>query len=316
MDNRSGLVRDGEKTGDALRFISSDDHRKALASSVDIPEQLPSFALPLTAVGISNKTVWVHLPQGRLPFNAELQVNLPADVRGIHMSRMEEVISELLEIRFTSLNDYARELGRRMLARQQGCQGKVKLSGKLPFIRETPVSKHMSIDSVDIESRAVFEKGDAEILTSIMAGAGVCHITACPCTQAYNQEIYPPQECPLPTHSQRSYTQLSIEMDNARPGIDEIIACLEGALHVTQDLLKRPDEAEIVMKAHQYPQFAEDAVRETARAAGRRFAGRLPESTKIHIQSLSLESIHIHDVQCRLETTLGDISKLLQPGRS
>jgi len=48
-------------------------------------------------------------------------------------------------------------------------------------------------------------------------------------------------------------------------------------------------------------------VREVARQAGERFGKVLPPETLVVIESLSLESIHIHDVCCRLETTLAEI---------
>jgi len=81
------------------------------------------------------------------------------------------------------------------------------------------------------------------------------------------------------------------------PSFGEILECLESALHVTQDLLKRPDEAEIVLKAQHFPRFAEDTAREIAKETGKRFGRKLPASTEVIIESLSLESIHIHNVQ-------------------
>jgi GTP cyclohydrolase FolE2 len=40
---------------------------------------------------------------------------------------------------------------------------------------------------------------------------------------------------------------------------------------------------------------------------GKRFGGRFPASTEVIIESLSLESIHIHNVHCILRTTLEEI---------
>jgi GTP cyclohydrolase I len=93
---------------------------------------------------------------------------------------------------------------------------------------------------------------------------------------------------------------------------DDLIVILENVLHMSRDLLKRPDETELVLKAHRKPQFAEDIVRETARAAGKKFAGIMEHETRIQIHSHSLESIHIHDVECLLDTTLADILTTLQ----
>ncbi|MFA7383092.1 MAG: GTP cyclohydrolase, FolE2/MptA family [Desulfurivibrionaceae bacterium] len=289
--------------------ISREDHARVLAEGVDIPRQPPSFALPLPEVGICGKTVWVRLPEGRIPFSARLEVNLGAEVRGIHMSRMEEVIAGLYEQKFVDLREYGLQLGREMMARQGASRGRVRLGGQLPLISTARVSGRQSVDSLDLSLDLKLSGQGEELESSAMFGVGVAHITACPCTQAYNQALFrkEAEDCPLPTHSQRSKTTLSLQSAGLSPSIAELLGCLEEALHVTQDLLKRGDEAQLVYTSHTLPQFAEDAVREVARRAGERFAGILPPETLVVIESLSLESIHIHDVCCRLETSLAEI---------
>ncbi len=293
------------------QLIADEKHQQVIASGTDVPEQPPSFAIGLDAVGISGKTVWVNLPEGRIPFNAALTVDLPASVRGIHMSRLEQSVASLHENDFAGLVDNACALHADMISHQRGSGGTVLLSGKLPIIRQSKISKRLSIDSLDVRVEVKNVKGeDGEI--TITHGVGACHITACPCTLAYNGDVFPgSRQCPMPTHSQRSQTWLHLSSSKEVPGYDELLNCLEKSLHLTQDLLKRPDEAEIVLKSHLKPQFAEDAVRETAREAGRMFQSKLPNKTGVVIESLSLESIHIHDVCCRLETTLGAICDCL-----
>jgi GTP cyclohydrolase IV len=295
-------------------FISPEDHARVLAEGLDIPRQRPSFPLPLPEVGICGKTVWVRLPEGLIPFSARIEVNLGAEVRGIHMSRMEEVVAALHAGEFSDLREYGLRLGREMMARQGAIRGRVRLAGLLPLIRTARVSGRQSVDSLALSLDLKLAGQGEEMHSAAQFGVGVTHITACPCTQAYNQTLFRREEndaCPLPTHSQRSQTTLSLQSAGLSPNIDELLACLEEALHVTQDLLKRTDEAELVYTSHSAPQFAEDAVREVARRAAKRFGGVLPPETLVVIESLSLESIHIHDVCCRLETTLGEIVRHL-----
>lgn len=282
-------------------------HRQVLADGTDVPEQAPSFAMALDDVGIGGKTVWVKLPEGRVPFNATLTVDLPADVRGIHMSRLEQSVAELYEKPFERLTDYACMLHQQMILQQRGGAGTVVLTGKRPLLRQSKISSQLSVDSLDVRVEVRTECQDDNTLR-VTNGIGACHITACPCTLAYNAHLFAePRECPMPTHSQRSQTWLHLSSAGAVPSHTDLLSCLEKSLHVTQDLLKRPDEAEIVLKSHNQPQFAEDAVRETAQAVGLKFRDILPDSSGVLIESLSLESIHIHDVCCRLDTTLGEI---------
>jgi len=293
--------------------ISPQDHARVLAEGVDIPQQQPSFTLPLPEVGICGKTVWVRLPEGLVPFSARLEVNLAAEVRGIHMSRMEEVVAALYDREFSDLREYGLQLGGEMMARQGATSGRVRLTGQLPLIRTAKVSGRQSVDSIAVSLDLKLNGQGEELKSVAVLGVGVAHITACPCTQAYNQTLFGKEgeDCPLPTHSQRSQTTLSLQSNGLTPSIAELLACLESALHVTQDLLKRTDEAQLVYTSHSQPQFAEDAVREVARRAGERFGKALPPETLVVIESLSLESIHIHDVCCRLETTLAEIVNYL-----
>lgn len=310
MDNRARVVPLHATGAVAVsgRF-SAADHERVLALGSDVPEERPSVALPLDEVGISGKTVWVTLPQGTLPFAATMHVDLTAARRGIHMSRLEEAMTALHQRPFDDLRGYGTELARLMVEGQQTERGAVALHGKLPLLRQTTASGRTSLDTVEITARIEMARQGRGFAERVTVGAAIHHITACPCTQAYNRVLFGERagEAPQPTHSQRSCTSLAIEADGATPAYDELVACLASALHATQDLLKRPDEAEIVLQSHLHPQFAEDAVREVARAAGRAFGERLPEATAVVIESLSQESIHIHDVRCRLATTLGAI---------
>jgi GTP cyclohydrolase FolE2 len=310
MANSSGVVHKYENARPGLRpQIPLSEHKRVLHEGKDVPEQAPAFQIDLTEVGISEKTVWVTLPQGMLPFNTEISVNLPGYVRGIHMSRIEEAVSQLYQKSFPDIRYYAQKLAPLVLERQRGECARVLVSGKAPLVRRTSVSQRTSVDVVDMSADVCASIKDGTLSLKTIIGMGLCHITACPCTQVYNQVLSEGVDAQFPTltHSQRAETRLCLEVQDDHPTYEEILQCLESTLHVTQDLLKRPDEAEIVLKAHYYPQFVEDVVREVAREVGKRFDGKLPDATEVIIESLSLESIHNHNVRCNLRTTLQGI---------
>lgn len=306
-------------------FFSQARHDRVLASGRDIPEERPSFAIHLNAVGISAKTVWVGLPQGRLSFDLRLEVDLRAERRGIHMSRLEEAITQLHGHDFVDLRDYALELVNLVIPAQDARWGRVELIGKLPRFSQTGISGRVSLDSLNVRVEVETERIGSKWRQIVGLEVGVNHITACPCTQVYNllllsaAETSTPddQEVLMPTHSQRSHTRLAVfsqqgMVGSKAPGHETLLACLASALHLSQDLLKRPDEAELVYAAHRYPQFAEDAVRETARAAGKILGPLLPSGSRILIRTVGLESIHSHDVHCRLDTTLATIRPMIK----
>ncbi len=305
MEHGTGLVLRHETTAKPL--IEALKHKQVLEHGMDVPEERPEFPIALTEVGIASKTLWVRLPEGRIPFDAALSVSLPARFRGIHMSRMEEAVSSLSSIDFTDLMDYAMALAKKLLQGQRGNDVHVRLKGLLPITRSTLISQRLSQDSLTVTASVNLMRDNNEIqIKEAMRGIEVMHITACPCTQVYNHLLFQAKQSDLPliTHSQRSSTSLTMEDASMLITYEDLLSCLNDVLHVTQDLLKRPDEAELVLKAHRMPQFAEDAVRETARSVAVRFGNRLPENTRVQITSISLESIHIHNVVCRIDTTL------------
>ncbi|OGQ96736.1 MAG: hypothetical protein A2521_07290 [Deltaproteobacteria bacterium RIFOXYD12_FULL_57_12] len=300
-------------------LIPTAEHQRVIASVTDVPEERPAFPIPLNEVGISGKTVWIDMDidqPARLPFTAAIMVNLTGERRGIHMSRIEQVISELHFRKFARVTDYGQTLCRLVLDSQPATTASVELTGSLPLLRQTAISGRLSVDTVRLSCSVSMQRAGDRLHSQATTAVGLNHLTACPCTQVYNQCLYETMNTsspPLATHSQRSFTTLAVttEDDAPAPSPDELIDCLSSALHIAQDLLKRPDEAELVLAAHLRPQFAEDAVRDTARAVAERLGQKLLPTSGIVVESLSLESIHIHDVRCRLATTLADIRNCL-----
>ncbi len=312
MSERAAVVPVDEQGGTGLTLIPLAEHKRAVSCGIDVPEQEPEVTLPLDEVGISGKTVWLRLGEAMVPMTAAISVDLPARRRGIHMSRMEEAVSDLHEKEFPSPLVYGRALAAMILASQEGSVCRVELSGDLPLVRRTRVSERSSLDTLRVDCRvtAAKKKGGKPEISSSWLGVAAHHITACPCTQAYNRELSDDDRImPMPTHSQRSRTRLALKLGREDLEVEDLLACLDQALHLTSDLLKRPDEAEIVMQSHRRPQFAEDAVREVARAVWHRYGADLHPETGVEIESVSLESIHIHDVRCRLCNTLAGIGK-------
>jgi len=316
----AGLVP-GDAAGEnsLSTYIPEEKHCQILETCVDVPEERPSFPVPLQKVGISGKTVWVSLADnrgGRIPFTARIHVNLPGNRRGIHMSRIEQAISSLHDRQFADLTAYGRLLATRILKAQDAQYISLALSGRMPLIQHAVVTKHPSIDSVDVSFSVALRQDRVITTENVQVGAGLYHLTACPCTLSYNEALFNRFDDPWPqaTHSQRSKTELLVSLKDAEqlPDFVTLVDILGSVLHISQDLLKRPDETELVLKAHRYPQFAEDSAREVARAATEKFKETLPPETRIQITSLSLESIHIHDVECCLEAELGELLATLQ----
>ena len=225
------------------------------------------------------------------------------------MSRMERAISRLYSQQFEDIRYYSQVLCREVLSRQRGDQAEIHISGYIPHVGQTLVSREKSIDTLKISVHTRGRKKDEKIATVSMLGMSVMHITACPCTQTYNSALFPNADpLLLPTHSQRSITTLIIEDQKGDITFNDLYLCLTSSVHVTQDLLKRPDEAELVLSCHSKPQFAEDVVRMVCLQTGKRLGNILPADSRIRVESISMESIHLHNVKCAVNCTLEEIT--------
>lgn len=276
-----------------------------------MPSTRPDVALPIKEVGITDNTFWVNLKTGLTPFRGKLTLALPKELRGIHMSRIEEEIEAMGRRNIETPMEYAIGLLRAVIDSQPNEGGAIDIEGEVPIWRETPLSGKRSLESLWVRVLAEIKPTPGE--GKVEYGVGLHHITACPCTQEYNKAIFGKEGKgrPLPTHSQRNFTTLMIGVQLGPDGsffcvgLDELVEILEEAIHVIQGLLKRPDEAELVLKAHLKPQFVEDVVRAVAGCALDRLEGRIEEEGAfLSVETVSLESIHTHNVKAALRIAL------------
>lgn len=296
----------------------------------NVPDSSPSVNIPIDEVGITNQQVMVHIQdidnQGNIvpvPCSITLSTSLK-DRRGIHMSRCGTVIFNAAQKTFSSLDDFAHEIAQNIMARQNSDRGVAKVIGSYLYLRPTPKSRITSHDHMYLISEAeVNTNGKVNQKTGVQA----YNITACPCTLTHTKFLPVPELKKLGlstdqiqrvldvthsgTHTQRG--TISLVMDKTSPDVNTgtIYRIINDAAHLVYDILKRPDEHELVLKALGHPQFTEDVVREVAKGAFDYFDKKVPDSTGFVIESQLLESIHIHDVRTVLRSTIGKIRQAL-----
>ena len=76
------------------------------------------------------------------------------------------------------------------------------------------------------------------------------------------------------------------------------------------ELMKRPDEAEVVEKAHRRPRFVEDCVREMIRMAVEEFRG-FGDGAFVFARQENLETIHQHNVVAARYGLVGELGREL-----
>ena len=189
--------------------------------------------------------------------------------------------------------------------------------------RQTPVSKVTCQEVVDIFAEAVARAGPSGYLRKTV-GAEVLGTTACPCAQEIMKEqtrvelakaglseavvLALMERLPIATHNQRGRGSISVEVRDRRcVSIDRIIKIIEESMSSkVYGLLKRPEEAVVVRRAHSNPKFVEDCVRTMAQKLVEAFSD-LPDDAAVTLKQINEESIHQHNAFAERTATMGEL---------
>ncbi|MBO4798102.1 MAG: GTP cyclohydrolase I FolE2 [Candidatus Methanomethylophilaceae archaeon] len=240
----------------------------------------------------------------------DICVDLPAEQKGSHMSRNVEVLNEVVEesIRtpVTALEDMAADICRRLLVRHEYAmtadvvataeyfRGSVTPLGKPTFeIYELMAGGHIERDGVLLKKIGVEAVG----------------MTACPCGQQTVTEMLGYEtDLPVMTHNQRNVCSVVLDLpEDVSVEADILIDIIEDSFSSpTYELLKRPDEGQVIINAHRNTKFVEDVVRGVLDRLVKKFPD-LPDDVFVDVISESEESIHKHNAFAEREATLGEL---------
>lgn len=277
----------------------------------DVQSWKPRSSFKLTRVGIKGikKQVYIRRPEKtvQLIVNMDVFVDLPASKKGSDLSRNSEVIEEVVEQSVrepsSSLEEMCGEMAGGLLKKHEyATRSEVHASADYFLDRFTPGGRK-TMEPYRIMSEVVATR-DGKIKKFI--GVEVMGMTACPCAMETIREEYG-KDVKM-THNQRSISTLIME---SRGGVDadDLIGIAEASMSSpTYEILKRSDEKDVVVRAHENPKFVEDVVRDMLADVLERY-GDLPDDTEIIARNESLESIHKHNAFAERKTTLGELRK-------
>lgn len=294
------------------------------AEDDDIPNQRPCQEITLPAMGVNR----AHIPVSILdPFAADRTVQLYCTVkasasvsplrRGIHVSRIGDLLARMSSKIYPSLQEYCAELCLRLGEVQDSGTATASVSGILSYLEEVRGVKHKnSVEHLEMFAEANSQAGVA----NVSAGIGFNHITACPCVQqTYKHALGDPHQAlahslneaqiPLITHSQRCTSRIKIIDAPTAVPIQALLETVDRVVVRCQNTLPREFELMTVYRAHKEPQFLEDALRQMLQAIYHLLRTDFPES-RIHIQASSMESIHDFDIQGEISYTMNELRAL------
>ncbi|MBR1451884.1 MAG: GTP cyclohydrolase I FolE2 [Candidatus Methanomethylophilaceae archaeon] len=240
----------------------------------------------------------------------DIYVDLPKEQKGSHMSRNVEVLNEIvadsIKNPIIAVENVAVDILKRLMVHHEYAK-EAEVHIEAEYFREskTPLGRD-TLESYTILSGGHIVR-DGEITK--MIGVEVIGMTACPCGQQTVTEMLDiHSDVPVMTHNQRNVVTLMVYLpENVDVEANDLIDLVEKSFSSpTFELLKRPDEGQVIINAHSNTKFVEDVVRAVLDNFVKRYAD-LPDDVYVDVISDSEESIHKHDAYAEREATLGEL---------
>ena len=209
-----------------------------------------------------------------------LDVHLPAEQKGTHMSRfvalLEENKAPLEPATF-------RTMLAAMLEKLEAEAGRIEVSFPYFVNKTAPVSGVQSLLDYEVTLTGDTRNGATRLFLQVLVPV----TSLCPCSKKISQ---------YGAHNQRSHVTINAELAGD-VAVEELIRIAEEeASCELWGLLKRPDEKFVTERAYENPKFVEDLVRDVAQ--------RLNADERIVayvLEAENFESIHNHSAYAVIE---------------
>jgi MptA/FolE2 family GTP cyclohydrolase len=210
------------------------------------------------------------------------------------------------------------------IARTQGAaRAEARVRAQYPMTKLTPASNKQAENLCTFIGVSV---SDGES-TRRVAGVEVNGFTVCPCaremvterargvlreagySERQSEEIL--SILPVASHNQRGLGTLLIG-SKAPVRVERLVDIVEDSMSSgIYELLKRPDELDVVWEGHMKPRFVEDVVREMISGVAERFT-ELEDDAFILARQENFESIHVHNACAERCGLLGGMRRELR----
>jgi GTP cyclohydrolase IB len=210
----------------------------------------------------------------------DLDVALPADKKGTHMSRFVAWLEALDAPLDAAL---LREKLSAMLSLLHASEGRIESRFSFFLRKRAPVSGVQSL--LDYQGRFIAEARGGT--TTVWTEVAVPVKSLCPCSKEISD---------YGAHNQRSTVTIRVETKAAVPWHELVRFAELNASSEIWALLKRPDEKWITERAYENPKFVEDLVRDVALSLNAD-----PRIGRYTVDVENHESIHNHAAYARIE---------------
>ena len=276
---------------------------------MELQDERPDHSIPLELVGFRGvrRRVTLNTPQGPMDLDVilDLYVSIGPERRGAHLSRHVEALERAAEKSPHSVEEYLEYIAKELLERHNYAE-RVTVSATLTYYVEIEYAGIRGREPV--EARITVERsrrGERWWQVSVT----IAGLTVCPSAQATVSSLLGVDGL-APSHVQRVLVTGRVKTRGVMVRIEEVARALARAPSAPAfTLLKRMQEARLVVEAHRRPVFAEDVARRALVEMAKALSGRVPGDALVEAIVVSQESIHPHDVyslaRARLDQVLG-----------
>ena len=269
------------------------DINTAFLQTHDMPDVQSSHderALPIEQVGIRGlrHPLMIRTKAGTFPAvgNFEMDVALPANVKGTHMSRFVALLQKQTE---AIDSEVVVKMLREMLPLLNATEGRIQFSYTHFVKKAAPVSGVESLMDYEVTWIAkgkLLVTGNVDVELNLRALVPV--MSLCPCSKEISE---------YGAHNQRSHVTMSVILDaQTKMTVEDLVQAAESqASSELWGMLKRPDEKWVTERAYDNPKFVEDLVRDVA--------GQLKKDERILslvVEAENFESIHNHSAYAKI----------------
>jgi GTP cyclohydrolase-4 len=216
----------------------------------------------------------------------EITIDLPGDLKGIHMSRLVESMTEELSDQFMvhpSIEELQIKMLEGLAQKHPFSRSEIRFDFEFGYTTRTPVSDKRTWEVCDVTAITRKMNDDPFIHEVEIKVIGN---TVCPHCMANNDGL---------THIQRAIGKLRVVGTTEQiPTYGSMIDVIESSFSSkTYSLLKLEDEMYVTKHMHENPLLVEDVCRNILQHAKDSFRDR---DLEMFAEARSLESIHKHDV--------------------
>lgn len=254
------------------------NQRDPYLSIPDVQSLADSRRIAIDRVGIRaiRHPVRIASPSGDAQHTVatfSMAVQLPADLKGTHMSRFVELLEARREpIAIARFDAFLRD----MLSRLQASEGEIEMSFPYFIAKTAPISGATSLMDYEVTLRGELVNGHVVVTTRVMAPV----TSLCPCSKEISA---------YGAHNQRSHVTLTVRGRDTLTVEDLVRIAEDQASAEVYGILKRSDEKFVTERAYDNPKFVEDLVRDLAAALEAE-----PRIDAYRVEAENFESIHNH----------------------